>query len=417
MTFKMAGVRSAIKEPETPERIIGSIYGQQEGPTLVFFGGIHGNEPAGANALELVFRRLQGSHSKLNGNLYGIRGNLQALVQGRRFLDKDLNRIWDPGRPPSYLENITDGQSSEVLEKNALVKLLQTIKSTHGEPFYFVDLHTTSSRTLPFITINDAIINRKFARCFPVPVILGIEEFLEGALLSSLNEEGYLAIGFESGQHEEKEAVANAEAFILLAMFFSGFLGPELLPDRASLMSRLSEAAEGNKSFYEIIYRHKIAPGDRFEMKPGFRSFEPLQKGVLLGEHNGEPLINGKKGILFMPLYQKLGEDGYFVIRHIPNWILAASASLRNIKIAFIFPLLPGVSRDRENPAKLVVDLRWARFFSRRFFHLLGYRHKQLDELHAVFTNREYVARTESYKQAPWFYWAGRLKNRSGLRE
>ena len=32
-------------------RIIGHIKGRQPGPTLVFFGGIHGNEPSGIFAL------------------------------------------------------------------------------------------------------------------------------------------------------------------------------------------------------------------------------------------------------------------------------------------------------------------------------------------------------------------------------
>lgn len=412
----MTGTRSSTILPDAKERIIGHLCGGQKGPTLVFFGGIHGNEPAGAEALELVFRRLRGSQSELKGNFYGIRGNLQALDQGKRFLDKDLNRIWDHGSPQEPSENNLNGVQAEVKERGALNNLLHAIKNTHGEPFYFVDLHTTSSKTLPFITINDAIINRKFARCFPVPVILGIEEFLEGALLSSLNEEGYLAIGFESGQHNEEGAVANAEAFILLALFFSGFLGAGLLPDRGSLMNRLSSEAEGNRNFYEITYRHKIEPGGHFKMKPGYRSFEPFEKGAFLAEHNGRPVFTDKKGILFMPLYQKLGEDGYFIIRRIPKWILAASACLRKTRISFIFPFMPGVSRHRENPAKLIVDLRWARFFSRRFFHLLGYRHKQIDTLHAIFTNREYVARTESYKKAPWFYGAIRFNKRPGFR-
>ena len=40
------------------ERIIGHISGKETGPTLVFFGGIHGNEPSGVEALDHVFAQL-----------------------------------------------------------------------------------------------------------------------------------------------------------------------------------------------------------------------------------------------------------------------------------------------------------------------------------------------------------------------
>ena len=42
------------------ERIIGHVSGKETGPTLVFFGGIHGNEPSGVDALEHVFAQLKG---------------------------------------------------------------------------------------------------------------------------------------------------------------------------------------------------------------------------------------------------------------------------------------------------------------------------------------------------------------------
>jgi len=40
------------------ERIIGSYAGSKKGPLLICFGGIHGNEPAGIQAIEEVFERL-----------------------------------------------------------------------------------------------------------------------------------------------------------------------------------------------------------------------------------------------------------------------------------------------------------------------------------------------------------------------
>jgi hypothetical protein len=46
--------------------------------------------------------------------------------------------------------------------------------------------------SLPFITINDALINLKFSNCSPISIVLEIEEYLEGPILNYLNSLGYV---------------------------------------------------------------------------------------------------------------------------------------------------------------------------------------------------------------------------------
>jgi hypothetical protein len=65
---------------------------------------------------------------------------------------------------------------------------INLILEEESGPFYFFDLHTTSSDTIPFITVNDSLLNREFTSMYPLPSILGIEEYLEGPLLSYINE-------------------------------------------------------------------------------------------------------------------------------------------------------------------------------------------------------------------------------------
>ncbi len=75
-------------------RIIGKLQGKEPGPTLIFFGGIHGNEPSGVKALEHVFKEVKEKGIEIKGTVYGIRGNIPALLQEKRFLRSDLNRMW-----------------------------------------------------------------------------------------------------------------------------------------------------------------------------------------------------------------------------------------------------------------------------------------------------------------------------------
>ena len=42
------------------------------------------------------------------------------------------------------------------------------------------------------------------------PIVLGIEEYLQGPLLSYINTLGYVSLGFESGQHDNKQAILKA---------------------------------------------------------------------------------------------------------------------------------------------------------------------------------------------------------------
>ena len=140
-------------------RILGKIEGAKPGPTVVFFGGIHGNETSGVFALKDALAGVNGAY--LKGTIYGISGNLNALKKHQRYIEEDLNRIWTK----QNIEAIKNKASLNEDEKELLelLDLLNTILETNKPPFYFVDLHTTSSKTLPFITINDAIINRKFS--------------------------------------------------------------------------------------------------------------------------------------------------------------------------------------------------------------------------------------------------------------
>ncbi|WP_297795292.1 succinylglutamate desuccinylase/aspartoacylase family protein [uncultured Eudoraea sp.] len=391
-----------IKDTETT-RIIGHISGKEPGPTLILFGGIHGNEPSGVEALEKVFSDLKADTPELTGTIVGIKGNIPALLKKKRFLEHDLNRIWTlPGI--DKIKNKSESERSvEENELSALHQLISDIFAKHPPPYYFIDFHTTSSPTLPFITINDALINREFASLFPVPVILGIEEYLEGPLLSYINGKGYVSLGFESGQHFTQEAVTNTISFIWLAMIYSGVLDKDMVPDYKKHLDQLRSSANGNRIFYEVIHRHRITNADNFQMHPGFRSFDDLQKGTAMATHNGKEIKALKDTIVFMPLYQVQGEEGFFLIRKIPSWILSFSAFLRRIKFDSFLVLLPGISWSNHSREKLMVNLKVARFFNKPFFHLLGYRNRMVDETHLTLINREQASKNGMYKDAFWY--------------
>jgi hypothetical protein len=271
----------------------------------------------------------------------------------------------------------------------------------HKGPFYFMDLHSTSSHTIPFITVNDTLLNRRFTLQYPMPKILGIEEYLKGPILSYINELGYLAFGFEGGQHEEKQAVKNHESFVFVSLVLTGSL-PKT-PEYKLHMRQLAKATMGVGGFFEIFLKHKIKEEDQFKMKEGFVNFNVVRKGHYLADSNNLPVYAPKTARILMPLYQKQGDEGFFLIRRIAPIFLQLSAFLRTIKFDSFLTLLPGISRSPYNRNELKVNLWIARFFAKQFFHLLGYRSVEVGTKYLSITSREKPSRNEDYMGSDWY--------------
>lgn len=396
----------SIEKPQSIEQIsrfIGQVAGEQKGPTLILFGGLHGNEPAGVKALENLFDKLKKDSFQIRGTLIGIRGNIPALLQKKRFLCQDLNRLWTEEKIAEIKSKPHSELEVEELELLELERLISDILDSFSPPFYFIDFHTTSSKTLPFITINDALINRKFSKQFPVPIILGIEEYLEGPLLSRMNKRGYVSLGFESGQHNEESAVKNCIAFLWLTLVFSGMLEKQQAEYFDKYYKQLKVSANSDSSFYEVIHRQGLKNTDDFTMLNGYESFQKVTKGTLLAIQNKEKISATENTILFMPLYQQQGAEGFFLIKNTPRWALNISALLRKTKIDSLLTILPGIAWSDKAKESLEVDLTVARFFTKSFFHLLGYRNRQIDKTHVLMHNRECTAKNKMYRNEPWY--------------
>ena len=202
--------------------------------------------------------------------------------------------------------------SSEHEEQKDIYLFLKDLISTEEQPIYFIDFHTTSSATLPFITINDALINRNFSLHFPVPIVLGIEEYLDGPLLSFLNEHGFVSLGFEAGQHNDPNAITNCEAFIYLSMAVAGLAPMEQFNKFPVYYKTLRNQARGIRAVFEVLYKYDIKPSEDFKMNPGFASFQKISKGVELASSDEQIIRAPLSARLFMPLYQKKRQRWFF---------------------------------------------------------------------------------------------------------
>jgi succinylglutamate desuccinylase len=280
---------------------------------VVCIGGLHGNEPAGVTALERVFGTLAARREELSGEAVALAGNLAALAKGRRYLDEDLNRIWDPRR----MDRLRKGLSPLSREGRELAELDQIIRRLEREArgsLVFLDLHTTSAPGPAFVIADKNENARIIRRHLPVPEVEGLGTVLPGTFLYHLAVQGFAALAFECGQHQDPSSPVRAEAAVWTLLVRSGALA-QAQRDPHGSYDQLKEEHADLPRRVEIFYRHAVCREDCFAMDPGFRNFQPVQAEQPLGRDCRGVVYAPGDGYILMPLYQPVGDDGFFLAR------------------------------------------------------------------------------------------------------
>ncbi len=296
---------------QADSRIIGVYETGTEGPFLFISAGIHGNEPSGVTALKKVFKVLDKEIPEIKGKVVGVYGNRTAIKKGVRYIDEDLNRTWT--------EKNVDSEIKDTNEKREMFEIIDVLKS-HSDGSnsnsYFLDCHTTSSDSLPYISVQNVGDNDAWAHRFPVYIIRGFSDIVFGCIDHYLSRTGVTGFVFEGGQHESKDAILYHEAMIWLALVEACGLDLKKLSTFPKAVEELSKQKEKQKTF-EIIHRHSLKENDNFEMQPGYENFQSIEKGEFLATKNGEQVLSTWDAFIFMPLYQSQGNDGFFVVEEV----------------------------------------------------------------------------------------------------
>lgn len=387
----MSNVLNAPEQRLSPAdfpRVLGDVGAELGGPTLVCVGGLHGNEPSGVHGLMRVVRALEQDRSGLQGRVLALSGNRRGLAVDERYLAHDLNRAWTPARLARVHaeEGAVGAEDAELLELETLIG--QAIDDAPGFAAVF-DLHSTSGGGAPFVTMDDTLANRRLAFQIPAPHVLGLEEELAGTMLGYWIERGVPAVGFESGQHQDPGSVDRAAAAAWIALETSGVVARGARQEVADARTLLQRTANGLPNVVEVRYREPVQAGQPFRMRPGYMSFQRVRSGEVLAENGDHEIVSPESGLILMPLYQKQGEEGFFIVRPVRRFWLRISALLRHLRVNRIAHWLPGVKRYPEIDGAFLVDRRRARWFALEVFHLLGFRRVAKSKEELLVTPRE----------------------------
>ncbi|MHC5062708.1 MAG: succinylglutamate desuccinylase/aspartoacylase family protein [Planctomycetota bacterium] len=384
-------------EDRKQQHIIGRHDSGLPGPSLLVQGGIHGNEPAGVTALQGIVDKLNKDGIEIRGRLIAVAGNLPALDCEQRFLARDLNRRWTEediraleARDPA-LDNTEDQQQRELLQ------VYRACEAEADQGLVFVDLHSSSADGPPFTCLGDTRPNRRLALSMPVPMVLGLEECIDGAVMDYFNRSGHASIGVEGGRHCDPTTVDRLQAAIWHILVAAGMLDRAAV-DLAGKRSVLHAAGGHLPRVVAVRYRHVIDEDDDFVMEPGFTSLDPVQAGQLLATDQNGDLRADDSALILLPLYQGQGEDGYFICVPVRRFWLNLSSMMRWLRMDQLAYLLPGVQRQKDDPTTILVNPRIARWLVVEVFHLLGFRKRGMRDGKLLFARR----------------WANRLTARLG---
>lgn len=371
------------------KRLLGRIRGEQPGPTVVAVGGMHGNEPSGVEALQAILRELEKMQGRFRGEFVALAGNLRALEAGIRFVDADLNRMWKLNKDMTNLAPVPEVYEKKEMEE--LQTIVDQIESERRGPLVFLDLHTTSSQSPPFILCGDTLRNRDFISDMPIPKVLGLDERLNGPFLSYLNVQGHVTVCFEAGQHTDPQAYHNHIALLWILLAKAGNLSAKDIPQLEASRKLLKEQSGRDlQGFHEVVMRYGVMAHEKFVMRPGYRNFQPIAENEHLADTKFSRVKAIISGMIFMPLYQAQGDDGFFIIRRIPRRRVRRSVWLRRLHFQALLPLFPGIRSHPTRKGMLLVNPKYYRILGPSLLHVLGFRRMKREGDRLLFIKRPY---------------------------
>ncbi|MDP2103963.1 MAG: succinylglutamate desuccinylase/aspartoacylase family protein [Candidatus Gracilibacteria bacterium] len=256
------------------------------GPRVAIFGGIHGNEICGIKTLDFLRDNIRPTR----GTLILCYGNVEAIKQGKREVDYNLNRLFLA--PEQYTDTMKS--SYEYTRAQELIEVLDTCD-------YLLDIHSSpTDGSPPFIICEDDA--KDIAEYLPFDIrSYGFSTVEPGGTEGYMYTKGKIGIGVECGNHNDPAAILKARE---TALSFLGSLG---------MVTDVSMKKYPQK-VYRANYTYRTQTDD-FKIARKFEDFETVKQGDILGYDSGKPILSEMDGnILFARDRKKRGVEGFVMI-------------------------------------------------------------------------------------------------------
>ncbi len=251
-----AGVRGVIR-----------IDSGRSGPHVAVTALMHGNEIAGAIVLDELlrddFRPCRGRLTVGFLNLAAFARFDAAQPTASRFVDEDMNRLWDP--------SILDGSRESVELARA-----RELRRLFDEVDILIDLHSMLWPSEPLILSGPTPKGRAFARTLGVPSMVVSDHghssgprLIDYSLFANPTD-SRVACLIEAGPHWEPATVDTTRATVRSLLRSTGLAEPDAVPApgsgpgpaqiRSAEVTRVVTAATGSFNFTQAFRGGEIIP-------------------------------------------------------------------------------------------------------------------------------------------------------------
>lgn len=185
------------------------------GKHLVFVGVLHGNEPAGVEAMIKFHHHFVNQNLKLkSGKITFVLGSPESFALGERFIDQNLNRAFinldenlgKEGKPKvGKLENEDYQENDQNYETNRAKEFYKFFESQ--KPDCLLDFHSVSNGDFKIVIFQNETSQNFAQKISPLEIhFLPHVHHLPGSLMELAAEFGSIAIALECGNHKSKTA-------------------------------------------------------------------------------------------------------------------------------------------------------------------------------------------------------------------
>ena len=244
------------------------LVGKETGPTSMILVGVHGDETCGVEAINELLPVLE----IVKGRVFIGYGNPRAVTSSKRFIERDLNRMFVPTSELSA----EDMESYEYTRAQYLKPYLEkadTVLDVHGNPW-------KEKQTFAICESNAADI----AKFLPTKLLVsGFDTVEPGGIDYYMNSIGRVGICFESGYLDDEYSRKTAGEAIIAFLKARGHIENDLIPQE--------------QSHVRIFYKG-YSKTNNFQPSRPFMNFEPVSKGEIIGRDGDETIVVPKESLI-----------------------------------------------------------------------------------------------------------------------
>lgn len=266
---------------QAPIHGVHNIRARRDGPHVTIFGGTHGDEVSGVEAVRKMLDAFAHDALTLQKGLVTIAvANEEAVAKKKRYLTYNLNRCYK------------ETSDSDIDIASYEYQRAQTLKPFLEASDYFLDLHSAPIAQEPFLICEaePATLYRKLG----IPkIITGWNNFSEGTTGGDgenyANAHGALAATLEAGNHFDPHSIEVAYAACLSLLSLLDLIEPSV--KTASVETKIFD-----------LYLVQTKDSQDFRYIPDVKNFQFIPNGTPYAFQHDRPLIATEDSYLLVPM-------------------------------------------------------------------------------------------------------------------